>query len=269
MNSGSISTRLQKVTAAVGVATMLFMVTSCSTGTAQVAPSPDSSSSASASPSSTPTTPAVSKPGDVINGIPTKAELANDGKGDYIQTTISDDDPAMIFNPDLSIGTVPGLYTDADTAEAQKVIMRFIAEEGIDSTLNNNSLDLATIDAWWAKNKDRINPANHDEFYSSLVKPDFFYAFVMRTQHRTAEFAYGADKTRVTARTLTPKSHWTNSDKGIDYIGFEVEARFSMALVEGETVKQENVKATFIYSVTRSSTGELVLSGYQNTFHFE
>jgi hypothetical protein len=90
--------------------------------------------------------------------------VANDGKGDYLQTSIADTDPAMKYNPAIADDAAKAHYSEAELAEAQKVIVRFIAEEGIDSTLNNGT----DIDGWFAANKDQIHPAVHDIVLADL-----------------------------------------------------------------------------------------------------
>lgn len=266
MNSGSISTKSQKVVAALGVATMLFMVTSCSNGNAQVAASPDASSTASASPSVA-AIPSGPKLGDVINGIPTKTELANDGKGDYIQTTISDDDPAMKFNPALASPDVTDAFTAEEIADAQKFIMTFIAEEGIDSVINNNTSDAKNVDAWWAKNKDKIDPAYQNEFLGQLKSEDLLYTIVMRTNHRTNDLVYGKDTTRVTKRQITPTIYYVAPMNGVNYVRFDATGNFTMATKVGDTIQSEDTSASFNYTVRKSNSEHgWMISGFTNTF---
>lgn len=261
MNSSSISNKLHKVTALLGVTTMLFMVASCSSGTAQVAASPDSSVSAS---------PVDPKAGDVIKGIPTKKELANNGKGDYIQTTISDDDSAMKFDPALvSTPTVFDLFTKDEIADAQKFIMRFIAEEAIDSQINDNSADVANIDAWWAKNKDKVAPQYQEEFLASLKSDDTSKAMVFRTHFRKYSLAYGADKTHVSSRQLSVKDiKGGTAANGMDFLEFNVTGSFAMpAVVNGKTT-EENTTASFIFNTVKdASTGKWEIAGFKNTFN--
>lgn len=263
MPKNSISTRLQKATAVAGVATMLFMVTSCSAGNTQTATSTDSSS-ASSNEANQPS----AKPGDVVKGIPTKTELANNGKGDYIQTTISDDDSAMKFNPALV--TTPDaskLFTDAEMEDAQKFVMRYIAEEAIDSQINDNSTDTKNIDDWWAKNKDKMAPQYQDEFLSSLKGDDLTKALVFRTNFRTYSLDYGKDKTRVFDRKLTVDKIQGGTINGSSVLIFDASGSFSMPAVVGESVKQEDTSASFRLSVGKEpSTGKWVIVGAKNTF---
>lgn len=246
-----------------GVATMLFMVTSCSAGNTQTATSTDSSS-ASSNEANQPS----AKPGDVVKGIPTKSELANNGKGEYIQTTISDDDPAMKFNSALvTTPEASKLFTDAEMEDAQKFVMRYIAEEIIDSQINDNSTDTKNIDDWWAKNKDKMAPQYQEEFLSSLKGDDLTKALVFRTNFRTYSLDYGKDKTRVFDRKLTVDKIQGGTINGSSVLIFDASGNFSMPAVVGDSVKQEDTSASFRLSVSKEpSTGKWVIVGAKNTF---
>lgn len=271
MNSGYLPSKFQKATAIAGAATMLFLVTSCSAGTTQVAAAPETSAAASPSSSlsAVATTPSGPKPGDVIKRIPTKKEVANDGKGDYIQTTIADNDPAMKFDPALVTGPEASqLFTNAEIADAQKFTMRFIAEEAIDSQINNNPTDAKNIDAWWAKNKDKILIENYP-LYLPLLKNsnDQTLSLVFRPNARNYSLDYGKDKTRVFNRKLTVDQIQGKTVNGMKVLSFYASGSFSMPVVVGGSVKQEDTSATFIFHVTKEpSTGKWVVGGVENTF---
>lgn len=262
MTKNYISTRLQKATAVAGVATMLFMVTSCSAGNQNAASTDGSSTSSSEANRS------AAKPGDVIKGIPTKTELANNGKGDYIQTTISDDDPAMKFNPALvTTPEASKLFTNTEMEEAQKFAMRYIAEEAIDSQINDNSTDTKNIDDWWAKNKDKMAPQYQEEFLATLKSEDLTKALVFRTNFRKYSLDYGKDKARVFNRKLTVDKIQGGTVKGMNVLVFDASGSFSMSAVVGGKVKPEDTSATFKLGVLKDpATGKWVIGGVQNTF---
>lgn len=261
MLNHSISTRLQKATAVAGIATMLFMVTSCNAGNTQGTPDSSSASSTTAAQS-------TAKPGDVIKGIPTKSELVNNGKGDYIQTTISDDDPAMKFNPALvTTPEASKLFTNAEMEDAQRFVMRYLAEEAIDSQINDNSTDTKNIDDWWAKNKDKMAPQYQEEFLATLKGDDQTKALVFRTNFRTYSLDYGKDKTRVFDRKLTVDKIQGGTINGSSVLIFDASGSFSMPAVVSGSVKKEDTSASFRLSVRKEpSTGKWVIVGAKNTF---
>lgn len=267
MNSGSLSNRLHTATVAAGVATMLFMVTSCSAGTAQVAASPDSSSAAS-NPAASPSASAVAtssgpKPGDVINGIPTKKELANDGKGTYIQATVADDSPLLDYKPSVVEDTATARFSEAEIVEAQKLIMKFTVEEILDSTMNSNPTDVAAKKAWWAKNKDMYHPSKHELFNTDVMGNDETKPIVFRPLYRkNYDLAYGDDKTHLASYEIDLTRVAGGKASGLPGLGFYFTSAFAMnANVDGnETLEYSD--ATHSLSVVKDNDKWLIV-GYE------
>lgn len=268
MNSGYISSKFQKATAIAGAATMLFLVTSCTAGTTQVNAAPETSAGASpsSSPSAAATTPSGPKPGDVINGLPTKKELANDGKGDYIQTTIASDDPAFTYNPAIVEPNASSAFSEDDIKEVQKKFVTFVAEETIDSTLNDNPSDTSAQDAWWAKHKDQIDSASQAEFLAALKSNDPNQPFVFRGQHRQTgvpnySLAHGSDVTHVNSRKITLKAIRAGVLKGKQVLGVQADVEFTLnAVVNGKPVL-ESSKGIVSYTFTKDASGKFLISG--------
>lgn len=267
MNSGSLSNRFHTATIAAGVATMLFMVTSCSAGSNQVAASPDNDS-VTTSPSASPSASAVAisagaKPGDVIKGIPTKKELANDGKGTYIQATVADDSPLFTYKASAVQDTATALFSEADIVEAQKVAAKFIVEEVLDSTMNGNPTDTAVKEAWWVKNKDRYHPDSQAEMHADVMGNDDNKPITYRGYFRkNYDLAYGNDTTHLNAYTLDLTSVGGGEAKGLPGLGFYYNSTFSMnANVDGnKTLEASN--ATTSLSLVKDN-GKWLIVGYE------
>lgn len=269
MNSGSTSKGLQRVTAALGVATMLFLTTSCSAGTAQVAPAPDTSSAAaepspsvSASPAAPVTLPAALKPGAVVNGIPTKEELANDGKGTYLQATVADDSPLFDYKPSLVDDAATTRFSEEEIVEAQKVAAKFIVEEVLDSTMNGNPTDVATKEAWWAKNKDRYYPSFQAEMYADVLGNEDKKALVYRPYFRKYDLAYGNDKTHLNAYTLNLTNVSGGDALGKAGLGFYYSSSFSMNASVNGAKALESSTATHSLSLVKEN-GKWLIVGYE------
>lgn len=237
MNSGYLSSKFQKATAIAGAATMLFLVTSCTAGTAQVNAAPESSAvaSPSSSPSAAATTPSGPKPGDVINGLPTKKELANDGKGSYIQATVAEDSPLFDYKPSVVDGTASALFSKAEILEAQKIAIKFTVEEVLDSTMNGNPTDAANKEAWWAKNKDMYHPSVQKEFYADVLGNNEEKPFVYRGYFRkNYDLAYGNDTTHLASYKLDLTRVAGGEANGLPGLAFDFKSTFAMnANVDG------------------------------------
>ena len=192
----------RKIVAAAGIAGALLFTSACSASVA-AAPagtsSPSGSASATAAPSSASAIP-VTFPFTLPSGLVAKG-VANDGTGDYLQTSIADTDPAMKYNPVIADDAAKAHFSEAELAEAQKVIVRFIAEEAIDSTLN----DGVDVDGWYAAHKDQIHPASQDLTLKAIRSDkDILSRERWMAARPGYSYVHGANTPRVTSRTITP-----------------------------------------------------------------
>lgn len=77
-------------------------------------------------------------------------EKVTDSLGEYQHVTIAPDAKALVYDASKSDANIASSqYSEADVAEAQKFIVKFIAEESIDSEALDNE---AGWDAWQAEN---------------------------------------------------------------------------------------------------------------------
>lgn len=261
--------RTRKTMSAIGVAGVIMATSACggTTGTAidhgTASPSSSPSISQSATPSATPKPVNSNGPGTVINGMPTKAELANDGKGEYVQTSISPDDPAFTYNPSIVDPSASGTYSPEDITAAQKVAVTFLAEEGIDSTLNNNPSDVSNQEAWWAKNKDRFAPTHQDEIHNAILANDPNQPFVFRGQYRAGKYdlASGPSTTHVLSRTITPVAIKAGNIKGESLLGVQSKVDFTLNAVSDGAPAKETVSGTVSYTLLKDSSGKWLITG--------
>lgn len=258
----------RKTLGAVVAASAIIALSACGVdgGKAQAEPNVQTSATSTASATAT-ATPSAAKAGveagDVINGLPTKKELANDGKGDYIQTTISPDDPAFIYNPVIVEPNASSAYTEAEIREVQKKFVTFVAEETIDSTLNDNPSDNEAQDAWWAKHKDQIAPYAQDRFLAALKANDPNQPFVFRGQLRQTKYslAHGSGVTHVNSRKITVKAVKAGVLEGRQVLGFQADVEFTLNAVVNGKPALETITGTLSYTYTKESSGQFLISG--------
>lgn len=205
------------------------------------------------------TTPTLSA-GLVAKGV------ANDGKGDYLQTTIADSDPAMTYNPELADGAAKAHYSDADLAEAQKAAVKFIAEEAIDSTLNGGGND---VDGWYEAHKDVILPANQSTMLNDLKSGKGILAREeWMTKRSGYSYVHGADTPRVTERTITPKKLSFVEKNNLQGVKVSTEVNYSMPVIGGTHSKIQTTKGDVSFSVSKDpADGKWKIAGYNTTYH--
>lgn len=262
----------RKTFGAVVAASAIIALSACGVdgGKAQAEPNVQTSTASTASATAT-ATPSVAKAGveagDVINGLPTKKELANDGKGSYIQTTISPNDPALAYDPAIVEANASSAYSEAEIKEVQKLFATFVAEETIDSTLNNNQSDPAVQDAWWAKHKEEIDAPSQDEVLAQIksTDPNATFLFVGRFRQNSPDYRLvsGSDKTHVHSRTIKPKAIRAGTlPDGRKVLGVQADVQFELnALLHGKPVL-ESSNGTLSYSYTKDSSGNWKMTGY-------
>lgn len=252
---------------AAGIAGALIFTSACSSPQAtSVAETPAASdaASAAATPSATPT-PTNKFPYTLPSGLVAKG-VANDGRGEYIQTSIADTDPAMQYNPAITEDAAKVHFSEADLAEAQKVVVRYIAEEVIDSTLNGGG----NPDLWLAAQKGQIHPTYQDMLLQDLkdgkdcvareswmaTKPGFSYV-------------HGADTPRVTLRVITPQKVRYVEGNGLQGVYVDTTAVYAMGVAtDGVRKPDQNSTAELSYAVAKDAAdGKWKIAAYQANFH--
>lgn len=253
--------------AALGLTAIVLAASGCAAPTAREE-TPTSSSIPSSTPETLKTTPTTGQPVSSSNtALPIKG-LANDGKGEYLQTTISAEDPAMTVIPETVDPSASERFTADEIQDAQRFVATFIAEETIDSTLSANPTDRTTIDAWWSRNKDKIESSNLDVLYADITSSDENKPLVIRGFFRDGKYQlmYGASQPHVIDRTLTPTSVKGGDVNGMKLIAFDFDASYNLVANQDGKQTPETTTATISYTVTKEATGQWQITGY--TTHF-
>lgn len=257
---------VRKLIAAAGIVGALIFTSACSASEA-AAPAgtafPSASASASATPSATPA-PTATFPYTLSSGLIAKG-IANDGHGDYIQTSIADTDPAMQYNPAITDDAAKAHYSAAELADAQKFIVRFIAEEAIDSTLNNGT----DVDGWLAAHKDEMHPANQAGLLSDLKAGKVVMARETWMADRPdLSYVHGAGTPRVKSRTITPVKLRYVTSANLQGVMLDTTASYAMAVNRGTLKTTQSTTAELSFAVAKDpADGKWKIAGYNANYH--
>lgn len=256
--------------AAAGIAGALVFTSACSApqstsaaGTPTASDAASATATSAATPSATPT-PTSKFPYTLPSGLIAKG-VANDGRGEYIQTSIADTDPAMQYNPAITEDAAKAHFSEADLAESQKVIVRFIAEEAIDSTLNGGG----NPDLWFAAHKDQIHPTNQDIMLKELKDgKDVVAREAWMATKPGFSYAHGADTPRVTVRVITPQKLRYIEGNGLQGVFLDTTAVYAMAVTaDGVRKPDQNSTADISYAVAKDAAdGKWKIAAYQTNF---
>ncbi|HEX9088686.1 MAG TPA: hypothetical protein VF867_14305 [Arthrobacter sp.] len=255
----------RKLISAAGIAGALLFTSACS---ASVAAAPPAASSPSASATETAAQPSaipVAAPASLPKGLIPKG-VANDGKGVYLQTSIADTDPAMQYNPALSDDAAKAHFSAADLAEAQKVVVRFIAEEAIDSTLNDGT----DVDGWWAAHVDQIHPVNQPIMLKDMHDPakDILDRERWITARSGYSYLHGETTSRIKSRTITPKTIEYVEGNNLQGVTVSTTASWSMEVTGGSNTGRQMSTAEISFSVAKDpADGKWKIAGYDTNYH--
>lgn len=262
----------QRLTVTAILAASALLTAGCSGGGTQAAPAPSESavaakSSASGAPSQS-ATPSAAPSQVLAAGIVAKG-VANDGKGPYLQTTIADADAAMQYNPAIADAAAKAHFSAADLAEAQKVIVRFIAEEAIDSTLNGGDGD---VDAWWAAHKDQIHPSYQGEILKTLRESSGDKT-VLATENwmkskPDLSYVHGDSTPRVSSRTINPTALRFVEDSQLQGVMLDTNVVYSMKVTRAAGPGVQNSTGEVSFAAAKDpADGEWKIAGYNTAYH--
>lgn len=263
----------RNIIAATGIAGVLFFTSACSAS--EVAPTDGSASASVSAPVTTaPSSPTATEApnaapaGSLVlsnTGIISKG-IANDGTGNYLQTSIADTDPAMTYNPAITDEAAKAHYSEAELAEAHKVIVRFIAEESIDSTLNGGSTD---VDGWYAAHKDQIHPANQTIMFNDLkAGKDDVSREQWITKREGYSYLHGDTTQRISERTITPTQLYYVESSDLRGVMLDTTATWSMKVTGGAHTGIQYTTAEISYSAAIDpADGKWKIAGYDTNYH--
>lgn len=244
-----------KAFTALSLGAVIMLTTACtpSTGT-----TPENNTSVTAT--------AIATDSAANSTLPVKG-IANDGKGDFLQTAISPDDVAFKYDPSIVKGTATDRFSVEDITAAQKVAVTFIAEEALDSTMSGNPKDKAVKDAWWEKNKDKFYSSSQEEFHKDVLGDDANKPIVFRGYFRSYDLAYGKDKTHLNSYTIKPVEVHGGDVNGLPAVAFKFEVTFKLNVVVDGKEKLETTKAEVNQTLVKDkATGEFKFTGYYSKF---
>lgn len=179
--------------------------------------------------------------------------------GSYMQSTISEDDPAMQLNPGL-VDPSANEYPPADLEAAQRSIIRFMAEEMIDSRLNGDSDD---VDAWWESNKHKFDPAQPG-LLEALAAGE---GVIMREQWQKEQYGdkydyiTSPDKVRIYDRVINPTRVWSPSP---GTIAVEAQVSYKIPVVPGVGLTgtgTQTTSGTMSVAVNKDANGNWLIDG--------
>lgn len=256
--------RGRKIISAVGIAGALVFTSSCASSGALTSSQPtDTATPPSVSQTATPSASPSATPAPLAAGIVAKG-VANDGKGEYLQTSISDSDPAMTYNPAIVDDAAKANYSEADIAEAQKTAVRFIAEEAIDSSVNGGN----DVDGWFAAHKDQILPANQPIMLQDMKSDKDILARERWIANRPGySYLHGATTPRIQSRTITPKQVSFVQSGNLQGIMVDTTASWSMKVTGGSHSGVQSTTAELSFAVAKDVDGKWKIAGYDTNYH--
>lgn len=259
--------RGRKIISAVGIAGALVFTSSCASSGALTPSTPtDTASPSSISQTATPSaTPTATAPA-LAAGIVAKG-VANDGKGEYLQTSIPDTDPAMKYNPAITDDAAKAHYSESDLADAHKTVVKFIAEEAIDSTLNGGN----DVDGWFAAHKNQILPENQGLMLSDIKNDNGEKQVLARESWIAAKpgysYVHGATTPRVVSRTITPTALRYVEGGNLQGVMLDTNVSYSMKVAGGSHSGIQSTTATLSFAVAKDSAdGKWKIAGYNTNY---
>jgi hypothetical protein len=183
-----------------------------------------------------------------------------------VQSTIADDDPAMMLNPGLVDQESTTGLTPNELQTALATIVKFTAEEGIDSTLNGG---LETPDQWWARNKDRTHPDYADDIYENIMSRGAFLQHEKWQTEYQGRYKYitAADKTRIYNRNIAVKTVWC-PQPGTVAVQMDVSYEMLATPNVGRTgTGIQPTSGTMTYSATKDGSGTWLIDGYEHEMY--
>ncbi|MHA7209582.1 hypothetical protein [Arthrobacter sp. MDT1-65] len=240
-------------------------LTGCAADAADTAaePAPSSSPSATAEPSvQTSADPTREAP---KNALPSGAVI-DTSHGQYLQTTIADDDPALQVDSALVEQEIYAAFKPEDIASAQKFVLKFIAEEGIDSAVNGGG---QTTDEWVSEHADLLSPEYSEEFRASLADGAANNVITIESWQKQYDgaysYVYSPETQRVASRTLSVADVYTPEPGSI---AFKVNVEWGMPVVRADGKDYGGVqisKGYMNYGLTKNpETGQWLISGWQH-----
>jgi hypothetical protein len=223
------------------------------------------SAGCSSTPSPVPTA-TIIPPVKKINGVPTLPIVVNNGRGDYLQSTILGSDPAMKYNPKIVDEQATALADskNLDLSSMQTLVVKFVAEEGLDSTLNGGG----DVNAWWENHKDVIAPESQESILTKLRNTDGTNTLVATGAPRVGkyDFTYGKDNTRISHRSIDVNSIKVSATNPKEF-SISITATYAMNITQNNHDGVENDEASLNFTVRPGAVpNQWFITGYDNKY---
>lgn len=250
--------RHRRAVAAVGIAGLLTACTACGSGGQDMGsstPEVTSSHSPSVSPTATPVGPST-----------TAGEVVKTDKGEYLQSTISDDDPAMQYDPAKFTDNAKAIFSAEDIQQAQKVGVKFVAEQVIDSPLNNGAV---SVDSWWGENQNRFDPAYRASIRANIDNSASPVLLNKWHEERkdTYSYIYDSKETRVYDRLISMNQGSVSEDGSLVVIEgeFSFKAKIKNPSDPSAGYATESTSGTYKFGLSKNpeAPGGWQITGYQ------
>lgn len=169
----------------------------------------------------------------------------------------------MVLNPEIVDPETTAGLTPEDLQAALAAIVKFTAEEGIDSTLNGG---LETPDQWWARNKHRIHPDFEHDIYENIISGGSFLQAETWQKEYGGSYKYitAADRTRIYNRSITAKTLWCLYP---GTVAVEMDVNYEMLATANIGRTGSGIQpsyGTMTYSATRDGSGTWLIDGWDN-----
>jgi hypothetical protein len=219
--------------------------------------------SAAASPSPSPS-PTFTQLVPGYTGIPAPAGgPVTIGDVKYTQSTIADDDPAMSPKRE-AFDASTAVFSSEDLQAAVAAVIKFTAQEGIDSTLNGG---LETLDQWWSRTEGNFHPDYKQVLYDSFASGE---KVVMREEWQKQyegryKYLTPADQTRIYNRNIEVNTVWILQEPGTLAVAMDVTYAMLTTPGVGRTgTGIQRSEGEMIYSVTKDVSGRWLIDGYDH-----
>lgn len=251
-----------------------LILTGCSSPEVEPAPS-----TSSATVTETP----APEPSPVPEGVETSGRestlpiigVAVDTLGDYNRITIDETDPAMVFDKSAVTEETLEAYTEEEILDFQQTMVRYIAEEVIDSPVNVPDGDpkktIEEFEKWWEENKDRMHPSQQEVLHDAVTDNPTGTTFLTMSQWRNKDNASDLgttyttirndDNTRVTDLDIDVAEITSGTEEGMKYMSLKADVKYFSPIDNGKTNAVERVDGAMLYTAVLED-GEWLIAGH-------
>ncbi|WP_275725436.1 hypothetical protein [Arthrobacter sp. Cr_A7] len=190
-------------------------------------------------------------------------------KGQYLQTTMNESDPAWNLNP--AIVDANAVTVDpAVLLEGYRFILTFMAEEGIDSPLNGGGVTAAE---WYAENEDQIREIYRGDVRKAVVEEEGRHFVLTESHWQGAEkyggaysYVYDPSRPRLLSRVIRPTNVWQVDSDALS-VAVKADVSYEMVVLPKPGTTEELVQPTngfMTYSAALEPDGKWRIEGYDH-----